>query len=211
MRNLCGQMHRCHAFGHFNALDREGLVLLSRRNMPKAGLAGLAGLSVPGLLRQRATAAAAGQSPKGRQSVILLWMTGGPSQIDTWDPKPDRPVENRGPFGVTATKLPGVRIIEHLPKMAALLDRFTLIRSVDCRHSNHEPNTVMQTANLDAEPRLNPVARMYPAIGSIVAKFRGPNHPAMPPYVAFMRSPTHVAFGGYLGRAYDPFMGNHAA
>jgi hypothetical protein len=58
-------------------------------------------------------------------------MTGGPSHIDTWDPKPDRPLENRGPFGVTATRLPGMHICEHLPKMAAMLDRFTLIRSVD--------------------------------------------------------------------------------
>ncbi|HXG11454.1 MAG TPA: DUF1501 domain-containing protein, partial [Gemmataceae bacterium] len=200
-----------HAFTHFNPLDREGLVLLSRRNMLKAGLAGIAGLTVPALLRSRAEAAAAGRSIKGHKSVILLWMTGGPSHIDTWDPKPDRPLENRGPFGVTRTKLPGVVICEHLPKMAAMLDRFTLIRSVDARHSNHEPNTVFQTANLEAEPRTNPNARMYPAIGSVVAKFRGPNHPAMPPYVAFMRSPTHIAFGGYLGRQYDPFPGNHAA
>jgi hypothetical protein len=148
---------------------------------------------------------------KGRKSVILLWMTGGPSHIDTWDPKPDRPLENRGPFGVTATKLPGAQISEHLPRMAAMLDRFTLIRSVDARNSNHEPNAVFQTANLDAEPRTNPVGHMYPAIGSVIAKLRGPNHPAMPPYIAFMRSRSHIAWGGYLGKQYDPFIANHAA
>jgi hypothetical protein len=200
-----------HAFTPFNPLEREGLRLLSRRNLLKASLAGIAGLSLPALLRSRAQAAEAGQTVKDRKSVILLWMTGGPSHIDTWDVKPDRPLENRGPFSAIATKLPGVFICEHLPKQAAMLDRFTLIRSVDARHSNHEPNTVFQTGNLEAAPRVNPNGRMYPAIGSLVAKFRGPNHPALPPYVAFMKSRSHIAFGGYLGKQYDPFIGDQAA
>ncbi len=203
--------HHGHAFTHFNPLQREGLTLLSRRNMLKAGLAGLAGLSLPDLLRRRARAASAGRDAADGKSVILLWMTGGPSHIDTWDPKPDRPLENRGPFGTRATKLPGVRICEHLPRMAAMLERFTLIRSVDARHSNHEPNMVFQTGNTEAAPRINPRGRMYPAIGSIVAKLRGPNHPGMPPYIAFMKSRTHLAFGGYLGKQYDPFIADQAA
>ena len=199
-----------HAFGSFNALKREGLTLLSRRNMLKAGLAGMAGLSVPGLLQHRAEAARNGGSSPSGKSVILLWMAGGPSHIDTWDPKPDRPYINRGPFSTIPTKLPGVRICEHLPKQAAMLDRFTIIRSVDARFSNHEPNTVFQTANLEAEPRLNPIAEKYPAIGSIVAKMHGPNEPSMPPYVAFMRARSHLAFGGYLGKQYDPFLASEA-
>lgn len=200
-----------HAFRHFNAEDREGLLLFSRRNMLKAGLAGIAGLTVPDLLRQRAQAAASGRSAPERKSVILLWMAGGPSHIDTWDPKPVQPLQNRGPFGVTATKLPGVFLCEHLPKQAAMLDKFTIIRSVDARFSNHEPNKVFQTANLDAEARNNPRAESYPAIASYIAKYRGANHPAMPPYVAFMTSRSHVAFGGHLGKQYDPFMGSQAA
>src|SRR5215216_6595083 len=187
-----------HAFGFLNAARRDGL-LLSRRNLLKAGLAGFGGLTLPSLLRARESNRAA---PK---SVILLWMAGGPSQIDTLDPKPDRPPENRGPFGVIRTKLPGVLVCEHLPKLAGMLDRFTVIRSVDCRHSNHEPNTVMQTANLLAEARTNPETRHYPAIGALVAKFHGANHPAVPGYAAFYRSRTHLAFGGYLGKQFDPF------
>ena len=138
-------------------------------------------------------------------------MTGGPSHLDTWDPKPTRPLENRGPFGVIPTRLPGVRICEHLPKQAALLDHFTLIRSVDCRHSNHEPNMVLQTGHLDAAPRVNRLGGLYPAIGSVVAKHRGANRPGLPPYVGFFRSRSHIAFAGYLGRQYDPFPGNLAA
>lgn len=193
------------AFGFLNALDHEGLTL-SRRNVLKAGLAGIGGLTLPGLLQARDA-----DTRVRSKSVILLWMTGGPSQIDTLDPKPNRPPENRGPFGVTKTKLPGVIVCEHLPKLAAMLDRFTVVRSVDCRHSNHEPNSVMQTANLLAEPRTNPEARNYPAIGSLVAKFHGANRPDVPAYAAFMRSRSHLAFGGYLGKSYDPFVANDAA
>ncbi len=196
-----------HAFGGWHGRTPEGLVVASRRNFLKAGMAGLAGLSLPGLLQARDLAGAA---PK-RKSCILLWMAGGPSQIDTWDPKPDRPFQNRGPFAPIATKLPGVQVCEHLPKMAGMLDKFTLIRSVDCRHSNHEPNKVFQTGNKLAEARVNPEAERYPAIASVVAKHHGPNDPAMPAYVAFMTSRSHLAFSGYLGSKYDPFIAQTAA
>jgi hypothetical protein len=193
-----------HAFGFLNAARRDGL-LLSRRNLLKAGLAGVGGLTLPALLHARES------NRTSPRSVILLWMAGGPSQIDTLDPKPDRPPENRGPFGVTKTRLPAAFVCEHLPRLAAMLDRFTVIRSVDCRHSSHEPNTVMQTANLLAEPRTNPEARSYPAVASLVAKLRGANHPQAPAYAAFMRSRSHLAFGGLLGKQYDPFLANEAA
>ena len=200
-----------HAFQYLNALNEEGIVVRSRRNMLKASMQGIAGLSIPLLLKSNSDAIASGTGSRKKKSVILLWMTGGPSQIDTWDPKPDRPLNNRGPFGTIPTKLPGVRICEHLPKQAAMLDRFTIIRSVDAKFSNHEPNMVFQTSNLEAEPRSNPEAKHYPAIASIVAKEHGANDPAMPPYVGFYRSPSHIAFGGDLGQQFDPMQGNLAA
>ncbi len=198
-----------HAFVDFHARQREGLTLVTRRGMVKSSLAGLAGLTLPALLRSRADAARAGQSLSNK-SVILLWMAGGPSHIDTWDPKPTRPIENRGPFGVTQTKLPGVYVCEHLPKQAAMLDKFTIIRSVDARFSNHQPNMVMQTGNLEAAPRVNSKGAMYPSIASIVAKHRGANAPGMPPYIAFQTDPTHVGYAGYLGQQYDPFIAQQA-
>ncbi|MCO6455955.1 MAG: DUF1501 domain-containing protein [Pirellulaceae bacterium] len=204
------QHNHAHAFAHLHARRREGLVLVDRRGMLKAGLAGMAGLSLPGLLQTRAAAARAAGSSPAPKSVILLWMAGGPSHIDTWDPKPERPPENRGPFSVTSTRLPGVRICEHLPRQAAMLDKFTLIRSVDARHSNHEPNKVFQTGHLDAAPRVSPKGELYPAIGSIVGRYRGSNHPAMPAYAAFMKSRSHLAFAGYLGKRYDPFIADQA-
>ena len=199
-----------HAFADYHARQQEGLVVASRRGMLKAGLAGLAGLSLPGLLRTRALAAQNHQPLPTGKSIILLWMAGGPSQIDTWDPKPDRPLENRGPFSTISTKLPGVAMCEHLPKQAAMLDKFTILRSVHALKSNHEPNKVLQTGNLAAAPRINPRGDMYPAIGSIVAKHHGANHKGVPPYAAFMKSRSHVAYAGYLGQQYDPFIADRA-
>ena len=197
---------RRHAFSFLNARERDGVTVVSRRSVLKAGLTGLAGLSLPRLLRLRAEAA----STPSRKAVILLWMTGGPSHIDTWDVKPAMPLEVRGPFKDIPTKLPGVHICEYLPRQAAMLDKFTLIRSVDCRESNHEPNMVMQTANLAAEPRLNTKGHLYPAIGSVIAKVRGPAEPTVPPYVVLnLKSRSHVAGGGYLGRQFDPFVGRN--
>ncbi|MCA9222212.1 MAG: DUF1501 domain-containing protein [Planctomycetales bacterium] len=201
---------RQHAFVDWNARQADGLMWLSRRNMLKAGLAGIAGLSVPRLLQSQAAARAAGRASASGKSVILLWMAGGPSHIDTWDPKPTRPIENRGPFGVTSTKLPGVFICEHLPKQAAMLDKFTIIRSVDAKGSNHEPNKVMQTGNREAAPRINPKGETYPSIGSVVAKHHGANQFGAPPYVAFMKSRSHLAFAGDLGKRYDPFIAEQA-
>jgi len=196
-----------HAFTHFNARRVEGVRLVSRRSTLKAGVAGLAGLTLPGLLSAKDQAIAAGKKMPGNKAVILLWMTGGPSHIDTWDVKPDAPPEIRGPFGNIATKLPGVRLCEFLPKQAALLDKLTIVRSVDCRFSNHEPNMVMQTANRQAEPRTNPESIHYPAIASLVAKHRATGEAALPPYVVLnMQSKSHVAFAGDLGKRYEPFV-----
>jgi len=206
-----GHGHRQHAFTGLNAGLCEGLRVTSRRGVLKAGMAGMAGLTLPALLRLRAEAARTGRRMAGGKSVILLWMAGGPSHIDTWDPKPDRPLENRGPFSVVASKLPGVFLCEHLPKQAAMLDRFTIIRSVDARNSNHEPNKVFQTGNRAAAPRVNRAGDLLPAIGSVVAKYHGANQAGMPPYAAFMKSRSHIAFGGYLGKPYDPFIADRAA
>ncbi|MBS0206104.1 MAG: DUF1501 domain-containing protein [Planctomycetes bacterium] len=198
-----------HAFETMHGHDREGLTVIGRRSMLKAGLAGMAGLSLPGLLQAQEAASRPGKTTPRKKSVILIWMTGGPSQIDTWDVKPNAPIEIRGPFGVIPTALPGVQFCEFLPKQAAMMDRMTVIRSVDCRNSNHEPNMVMQTGNLAAAPRVNREGDKFPALAAIIAKHRAEQARQMPPYVVLnMKSRSHVAWGGYLGHSYDPFLGS---
>lgn len=197
-----------HAFADWRPRDREGLAVVGRRSMVKASLAGIAGLSVSDLLRAQSALASAGQATASGKSVILIWMTGGPSHIDTWDPKPEMPSEVRGPFQVISTKVAGASICEYYPKQAAMMDRMTLIRSVDCHLSNHEPTHVMQTANREADPRTNREGHNYPAIGSVVAHMHGANDRRLPPYVVLnLKDRSHVAWGGYLGKTYDPFLG----
>lgn len=129
-----------------------------------------------------------------------------------WDPKPDAPSEVRGPFGTIATSVPGVRFCEHLPRQAAIMDKLTVIRSVDCSASNHTPIT-MQAGN--------PLARRtddgrdgggYPSMGSIAAKFRGPNDPSLPAFVGLADSWVSDVWGaGHMGSAFEPVKGSELA
>ncbi len=184
----------------------------SRRWFLQTGLGGLAGLSTAQLLRLQAEASSAPGRPADRRAVILFWLSGGPSHLDMWDPKPDAPAEIRGPYGTIATRVPGVRFCEHLPRQAAILDKLTVIRSVDCSASNHTPIT-MQAGN--------PLARRtddgrdgggYPSMGSIVARFRGPNDPSLPAFVGLADQWKSDVWGaGQMGRGYEPVRGSDLA
>ncbi len=183
----------------------------TRRGFLQTGLAGLAGMSLPGLFQQQALAAAAGQARR-KTNVVLFWLSGGPSHIDMWDPKPEAPSEIRGPFGHMPTKVPGIHVCDRLPLTASIMDKLTLIRSVDCSASDHTPIT-MQAGN--------PLARRtndgrdgggYPSMGSVAAKFRGANAPGIPGYVALADSLTADIWGaGHLGNAYNPVSGTDLA
>lgn len=183
----------------------------SRRWFLQTGIAGIAGLSMADLLRQRAMAEAAGRAPR-KTSVIFFWLSGGPSHLDMWDPKPDAPAEVRGPFGSIETSVPGVRFCEHLPLQASMMDKLTVIRSVDCSASNHTPITLQAG---------NPLARRtddgrdgggYPSMGSIAAKFRGPNDPSMPAFVGLADSWKADVWGaGHMGSQYEPVKGTELA
>ncbi|MFO0964553.1 MAG: DUF1501 domain-containing protein [Gemmataceae bacterium] len=176
----------------------------SRRWFLQTGLAGLAGLTLADTLRLQA-APSVSRDPK---AVILFWLSGGPSQIDTWDPKPDAPPEIRGPYRTMATRVPGVRFCEHLPLQASIMDRLTILRAVDCSASNHTPIT-MQAGN--------PLARRtddgrdgagYPSMGSVAARFRGANAPGMPAFVGLAPSWRADVWGaGAMGTAYEPVNG----
>jgi len=199
----------CHAAEHTAAVGRSPLQpaaldlirVGSRRWFLQTGLAGVAGLALPDLLRCRATGAAP------RKAVILLWLSGGPSHLDTWDPKPDAPGEVRGPFGSIATRVPGVRVCEHLPLQASLMDRLALVRSVDCRASTDHFPAPMQAGNpLAQRSRFDPRVGTHPSMGAVAARFRGPNDPALPAFVG-LADPglffADVLGAGPLGGAYD--------
>lgn len=183
----------------------------SRRWFLRAGLSGIAGFSAAQLLGLQAEAGIR-SSASAPKAVILFWLSGGPSHLDMWDPKPDAPAEIRGPFGTIATSVPGVRLCEHLPRQAAIMDKLTIIRSMDCSASDHTPITLQAG---------NPLARRtndgrdgggYPSMGSIAAKFRGSNDPGMPPFVGLADSWVADVWGaGHMGGAFDPVKGSELA
>ncbi len=178
-----------------------------RRWLLQAGLGALAGLSVPQILEARAAAAERGQ-PRSPTAVIQIWLSGGPSQIDTWDPKPDMPAEIRGPFQPIATSIPGISICEHLPLQAAMMEKFAIIRSMDATASNHSPIT-FQAANPRAQrTETGRQGGGYPSMGSVAAKFHGANRTGMPPFVALAKSMVSDIYGaGDLGQAFEPLDG----
>jgi hypothetical protein len=167
------------------------------------GTAGLAGLSA---------AAAAPAKTSEKKSVILFWLSGGPSHLDMWDPKPDAPREIRGPYGTIATQLPGVRFCEHLPLQAQLMDKLTVIRSVDCSASNHTPIT-MQSGNSNARRTDDGKdGGGYPSMGSIAAKYRGPNVAGMPSFVGLAETWVSDVWGsGEMGHDHEPVKGLEVA
>lgn len=177
----------------------------SRRWFLQTGLSGIAGLSLPTLLRAQ-TPQSKSREPK---AVILFWLSGGPSQIDTWDPKPDAPSEVRGPYSTIPTSVPGVRFCEHLPLQARIAHKLTVIRAVDSSSSNHTPITMQAGNPLARRTDNNRDGSGYPSMGSVVAKFRGPNVPTMPAFIGLAESWKADIWGaGDMGPAYEPVKGN---
>src|SRR5262245_44399425 len=106
---------------------------LTRRDWMRLSAAGVVGWSFSGWLERLAADTAKSSQP--RRSCILLWMNGGPSQLDTFDPKPDH--ENGGPFKAIHSSVPGIRISEHLPKIAKLMDHMAIVRSMSTKEADH--------------------------------------------------------------------------
>src|SRR5262249_3274433 len=140
---------------------------ISRRTMLQVGALAGAGLSLPDLLRLRARAAG-GEAPKQR-SAVLVYLPGGPPPFQSFGPKPDAPVDIRGPYSPIATSVPGIQISETLPQLAALAHRFSLIRSCCHENSGHGGGqryvqTGYKSASLEDE-----LPHDYPAFGSIIS------------------------------------------
>src|SRR4051794_1354259 len=117
--------------------DFRNQLRLNRRGFLKAGLLGSTGLSLSSLLRHEARASGGATSSKRNPSVIILWMRGGPSHIDMWDPKPNAPVEYRGEFGVIDSSVPGVILSDMLPRTARIMHKWSIVRSLHHHDAGH--------------------------------------------------------------------------
>jgi hypothetical protein len=188
---------------------------LTRRDLLHIGALGPLGLSLAGWARAQPAGAAPSANGFGKaKRCLLLYLWGSPSQLETFDPKPDAPVEVRGEFRSIPTTLPGVRIGEILPRTARLLDRVTILRSLTHPHPIHGTAfalTGVPTTDLTLES--NPRdPRQWPFIGSVVdylAEQADPQPPAVPrnfglPFqIGSKRRVKPGPFGGFLGAAYD--------
>lgn len=185
-------------------LVSSDLSIGGRRWFLKTGAAAMAALPLSTL--RQIDAAQDGSDRK--KSVILFWLSGGPSQIDMWDPKPTAPAEIRSPFATISTSVPGIQFTECMPLQASIAHKMSVLRGVDCSASNHTPIT-MQAGN--------PLARRtndgkdgggYPSMGSIVAKFKGANDAVMPAFVGLANSWGSDVWGaGHMGSKFDPVKG----
>jgi hypothetical protein len=182
---------------------------LSRRSFLQAGSAGLAGLTLPALFRLQAAGVVRERSAAIR-SCITIFLVGSPGHLDTWDMKPDAPAEVRGKFKPTATNVPGIRICEHFPLMARMMDRVALLRSLHyntgATHENGQ-RWMMTGHDFNAD-------NVKPYAGSVVSRVFGqkgelPASVILPvPIGNTGAGPLHGQTAGYLGSAHEPFFLN---
>jgi hypothetical protein len=163
------------------------------------GLLSFLGLGLDDWFRLRAAAAGRPGPAAPVKNCILIWLAGGASHLDTFDPKPEAPVDVRGEFKPIATTVPGLRISEVFPRLARMMDRVTLIRSMTSPEADHGRASHHLLTGYRPMPALE-----YPSYGSVVAKVREAQRGALPPYVALPDAPLFSS-SGYLTPAYDPF------
>ncbi len=181
---------------------------VSRRSFLQIGVAGLASFGLPGLLRLREASARDGKGKKDTR-IILVWLDGGPSHMDTYDLKPEAPPEYRGFWSPIPTNVPGMRITEMFPRQAKVADKFSIIRSLFHNDGDHFGGAHRLLTGRAGATGADTTPRS-PSIGSITAALAGARKPGVPAYVAI---PYGMSVGirpgyfgaNYVGRPYDPF------
>ena len=185
--------------------------MMNRRHLLKVGGMGMLGLSMPKLLQ---AAGAARKAPPARaKSVIFLFQFGGPSHLDTFDMKPEAPEGIRGPHKPISSNVDGIQVSEHLPKMAKVMDKVCLVRSVNHTMRNHNPASYYALSG-HAPPvddlTLRDSPELYPAYGSVVDRL-APNKGPIPTFVSYPfvigdGTITPAQHGSFLGRIHDPLL-----
>jgi len=179
-------------------------VSTARREFLRAGLTAFGTLSLPGLFRLRAEAERAKTPPT---AVIVVWLRGGASHLETYDPKPDAPAEYRGPYAAVATRMPGLRVSELLPRHAALAHRCAILRSMAHTGGGHPAGSLqLLSGDPDAQDKLKPV---FPDFMSVAHHLRSDTARKVPNYVG-VNPIVHydnftIAGPAYLGESYAPF------
>lgn len=176
---------------------------LRRREFLRVGAMALGGLTLPEVLRLQA----ATPSPRSETSVILFWMWGGPSQLETYDMKPDAPIEYRGPLRPIRTNVPGIEICEYMPLQAKMADRLAIVRSLHHTMSAHNDGSIeVLTGKTPAIPDPTSQARSsHPDFGMVASRFRGMRDDGLPQYIGVQRAPfmTNPVYLGVSHKAFE--------
>ncbi len=167
----------------------------------------MGGITLPEVLARRAAAGGA----QADTSVILFWMWGGPSQLETYDMKPDAPSEYRGPLHPIRTNVPGIEICEYMPMQAQMADKFSIIRSLHHEMSAHNDGSIeVLTGKTPSKPDPTSQARSeHPDFGMVTSRLRGPRTDGLPQYVGvqkapFMTKPTYLGVSQKAFETGDP-------
>ena len=187
--------------GHTNARFCDGV---SRRDFLRIGGLSLGGLSMQSILRAEAGSAVA----RSHKALIMIFLPGGPSHQDIFDLKMDAPAEIRGEFKPIPTNVPGIQITEHLPQLARIMDKCTLIRSMSDCDGRHDAFQCLTGRPFQQQPPGG-----WPCLGSVVSKVQGAIDPAVPPFVGLAPKMGHMEWArcgepGFLGVPYAPFEPN---
>ena len=187
---------------------------LSRRSFMKVGALSAAGLTLSDFLRVKAQATATNPNSQSTRdtAVILIWLDGGPTHMDTYDIKTEAPSEYRGPVSVTQTNVPGIQICDLMPRQARQMDRLSIVRSMHHSTGDHFAGAHWMLTGYHGSnaARREP---QYPSIGAVTARLRGANQEGLPPYVSVPYASTvgirpGYLSGAYLGTSYNPFQVN---
>jgi len=173
---------------------------MTRRDLLRVGSVGLFGLSLPGILALQARGAEseAAKAASTDVNAILIWLDGGPSHIDMFDPKPEAPAEIRGEFGAIETSLSGVRISDQLPRLAKQMDKYSILRGATTPDASHGTGNHYLLTGWKFNPAIT-----YPAYGSVYAREKSYRN-GMPTY-AIVGGVGQYTGGGYMGSVYNPF------
>ena len=175
-----------------------------RRDFIRQTLMGLGAFNLPNILQLRAEAAT--RPKRTDTSLILLWQDGGPSHLDTFDPKPEAPAEIRGEFGAISTRLPGVQFCEILPRLAQMADKFSIIRSLHQASSAHESASQTFVTGYDRTGVVTDPSR-HPDLTVVINRMRRGLDRSVLTAVEIKKG-MHRGGHGYLGPMYDPFRVN---
>ena len=180
---------------------------VSRRSFLRIGAFGVAGFALPQLLRAEQAAGVR----SSRKSVILIYLVGGPPHQDMFDLKPDAPQEIAGPWRPIATNVNGIQICEAFPKLAGMMDKLAVVRSLVGNQADHDAIQVFNGFH----PRRPKPNGGWPQFGSAVARVQGAADPATPPFISLCYTTTHGPYNepgpGFLGASYAPFKFNGQA